>query len=296
MKKEKNLTYKIVVGCFATIPLSLTILFTILAINNPGTSSIKFIVMACFLGVISIAIYIGLIAGIILSKIEKKVLQNGFDAEGRIVSAKFILGGASYPDVFSRNEEEYNNKPICENGRYRIKIAFENKNGKNIQKTALSPFLNKYQLSYLVEKGNINIKVYKNKFAFTQEMLETEIEKMPQDQKVLKLKNDKVKIKTGLYFAKSKTTTNCNVASTNEYNLYVKKRSSINNVAQVGDDSYICFVKYYAVINGERKYFIKYLNIRDFSRVQANQKENLPLPILIKDNNAYIDFDNLPIV
>lgn len=296
MKKEKNLTYKIVMGCFATIPLALTILFTVLAINNPGTPAIKFIIMASFLGVISIAIYIGLIAGIIQSKIEKEVLENGLDSKGRIVSAKLVLSSSSYP-VVSKNEEEYNNKPICFYGQYRIKLAFTNQNGKEIQKTSyLSPLLNKFELSYLVEKNNINIKTYKNNFVFTQEMFDFEIENMPQDQKVLKLKNDKVQIKTGLYFAKSKKLTNLIVSSTSEYNLYVKKKSSINNVAQVGEGAYICSVKYYAIVDGGRKYFVKYLNTRDFSRVQANQKENLPLPILIINNNAYIDFDKLPIV
>ena len=34
--------------------------------------------------------------------------------------------------------------------------------GKEIKKVALfSPLLNKYQLSYLIEKGQVNIKVYK---------------------------------------------------------------------------------------------------------------------------------------
>lgn len=295
MKKEKNLTFKIVMGCFVIIPLALIVLFIVLAINNPGTSAIKFIVMACFLGAISIAIYIGLIVGLFLSIIEKEILKKGYYTKGRIVSAKLVLSGTSYPMVSSRYEEEYNNKSVCFSGQYRIKVAFTNQNGKRIQKVAyLSPLLNKYELSYLVENESLVIKAYNNNYAFTHEMFNSIIETMPTNQKVLKLKNDKIKIKTGLFFAKSKNITN--TSSTSEYNLYVKKKSSINNVAQVGEASYICTIKYYAIINGERKYFVKYLNVRDFSRIQANQKENLPLPILIKNDNAYIDFDNLPIV
>ena len=38
------------------------------------------------------------------------------------------------------------------------------------------------------------------------------------------------------------------------------------------------------------------MNVRDFSRIQANQKVNLPLPIILHEDNAYIDYDKLPIV
>lgn len=296
MKKEKNLTFNIVRACFCIIPLGLAFMFIYFAIKNPGIPSIKFYIFAGFLGFIGLLTLINYPVEIVQLKIEAKILECGVDKKGKIVSAKFILGSGSYPTV-SKNEQEYNNKPICETGQYRIKIAFENENGKRIQKTALfSPLLNKYQLSYLAEKSNINIKVYKNKFVFTQDMFDLEIKDMPQEQKVINLKNDKIIIKTGIHFKKSKKLENAQTSNTSDYGLYAKRKSSPNNVAQVGEGSYICKVKYFANINGEKECFINYLNLRDFSRIQANQRDNLPLPLLIQDNKAYIDFDALPII
>ena len=295
MKKEKNLTFNIVRACFCIIPLGLAFMFIYFAIKNPGIPSIKFYIFAGFLGFIGLLTLISYPVEIIQSKIEAKILECGVDKKGKIVSAKFILGSGSYPAV-SKNEQEYNNKPICETGQYRIKIAFENENGKRIQKTALfSPLLNKHQLSYLVEKGCVNIKVYKNKFAFTQEMFDLEIKDMPQDLKVINMRNNQIVIKTGIYFKKSKKLKNAYASNTNEYNLYANRERHITK-GDMSDIHYTCKVKYYANINGEKQYFIKYLNLRDFSRIQANQKDNLPLPLLIQDNKAYIDFDALPII
>ena len=297
MKKEKNLTFNIVRVCFCIIPLGLSLMFIYFAIKNHGISSIKFYIAAGFLGFIGLLTLISYPVEIIQTKMENKTLEYGVPAKAKIVSAKFMLGSGFYPDV-SKNEQEYNNKPICETGKYRIKIAFENENGKRIQKTALFlPLLNKYQLSYLVEKESINIVVYKNRFAFTQEMFDAEIAQMPQDQKVLTLKNDKITIKTGIYLKRTKKLENAIESSTKEYSLYAQRKTSPNNAAQIGEGAYyICKVKYYANVDGERKFGINYIGLREFSRIQANQQANLPLPLLIKDNKMYIDYDNLLII
>ena len=123
----------------------------------------------------------------------------------------------------------------------------------------------------------------------------TKIEQMPQEPKVINLKNDKIIIRTGIYFKKSKKFKNAYTSSIKEYSLFANRerhpaRGEMSNIY------YTCKVKYYANINGEKQYFVNYLNLRDFSRIQANQKENLPLPILIQGNKAYIDFDALPII
>ncbi|MBQ7351287.1 MAG: hypothetical protein IJW59_00250 [Clostridia bacterium] len=296
MKKETNLTFNIVRVCFCIIPLGLSLMFIYFAIKNPGIPSIKFYIFAGIFGLVGIFTLASYFFDIIQSKTEKKILECGVDRKGKIICAKFTLGHISYPNV-SKKEEKYNYKPICENGQYIIKIAFESDDGKEIQKTAFpSPLLNKQQLSYLVEKGNLNIKVYKNKFALTQEMLDSELENMPQDQKIINLANNKIFINTGIYFKKSKKLKNALSSNTSEYDLYAKRKSSPNNVAQTGGGAYICKVKYYTNINGKNEFFINYLNIRDFSRIQANQNENLPLPLLIQDNKVYIDFNNLPII
>lgn len=295
MKKENNLTFNIVRACFCIVTLGLSVLFVNFAIKNPGVPSIKFYIAAGFFGFIGLIILISYPFDIIQAKIEAKILKYGVDKKGKIISAKFILISGALPNV-SKRETEYNNKPLCETGEYRIKIAFENEMGKEIKKVALfSPLLNKYQLSYLIEKGQVNIKVYKNKFAFTQEMFDLEIKDMPQDQKVINLKDNKIVIKTGIYFTKSRKLTNAHAASTKEYNLFVKKESSITKGDTTGIH-YYCKVKFYANVNGENKYYIKHLSLRDFSRIQANQHDKLPLPLLISDNKAYIDFDRLPII
>lgn len=294
MKKEKKstLTTDIISICFFVIPFGLALMFIYFARKNPGVPSIKFIIFASFFGFLALITFLGFIISIIQTKMENKTLEYGVPAKAKIVSAKFMLGSGFCPDV-SKNEQEYNNKPICETGKYRIKIAYTNENGKEIQKVALfSPYLDRYQLSYLVEKESINIVVYKNRFAFTQEMFDAEIAQMPQEQKVINLKNDKIIIKTGIYFKKSKKLENAYASNTNEYNLFARHITKGDR----SDVYYTCKVKYYANINGEKQYFIKYLNLRDFSRIQANQKDNLPLPLLIQDNKAYIDFDKLPII
>lgn len=288
MKKEKKSTLitDIISICFFVIPFGLALMFIYFAIKNPGVPSIKFIIFASFFGFLALITFLGFIISIIQTKMENKTLEYGVPAKAKIVSAKFMLGSGFYPAV-SKNEQEYNNKPICETGKYRIKIAYTNENGKEIQKVALfSPYLDRYQLSYLVEKGSINIVVYKNRFAFTQEMFDAEIAQMPQDQKVLTLKNDKITIKTGIYLKRTKKLENAIESSTKEYSLY----------AQTGEGAYICKVKYYANVDGERKFGINYIGLREFSRIQANQQANLPLPLLIKDNKMYIDYDNLLII
>ena len=298
MKKEKKstLTTDIISICFFVIPFGLALMFIYFAIKNPGVPSIKFIIFAIFFGFLALITFLGFIISIIQTKMENKTLEYGVPAKAKIVSAKFMLGRGFYPDVRT-TEEEYNNKPICDVGSYRIKIAYTNENGKEIQKVALfSPYLDRYQLSYLVEKGSINIVVYKNRFAFTQEMFDAEIAQMPQDQKVLTLKNDQITIKTGIYLKRTKKLENAIESSTKEYSLYAKRKNLTNRSAGVGDSAYICKVKYYANVDGERKFGINYIGLREFSRIQANQQANLPLPLLIKDNKMYIDYDNLLII
>ncbi len=295
-KKESSLISNVVLAGFAIVPLILAIVFVVLAIKNPGMASIKFIVMAVIFGVIGIAIEIAIVSGIIFSVIENKILKNGADAKGRIVSAKLVISKANYPCEQKGKDVEYNNKPICFEGDYRITVEFSGSNGKLIRKTSfLSPFLDKYQLSYLADK-EIDIKVYGNNYALTEEMLKPQLVSMPQDQEVISINNEFIKIKTGIYFKKSKDSVDVVKDSTNSYSLFVKKRSSINNPAKTGESGYTYKVKYDVKINNEKKYFVEFLNSRDFSRVQAVQKENKPLPLLIAKERADIDYDKLPIV
>ena len=91
MKKGKNLISKIFIYCLAVIPLVLTILFVVLALNNPGVDSIKYIIMSVFLGVIGISICIALLYGLVLSQIEETVLNKGKVISAEICAAELIF-------------------------------------------------------------------------------------------------------------------------------------------------------------------------------------------------------------
>ena len=303
MKKNNSLTYKIVMSCFALIPLALTILFVVLAINNPGSASIKYIIMASFLGIISIAICIGVFYGLVLSKIEEIVLCKGKMISAEISGAELVFATYVCPNI-SQNciFYDYNNKPSLADTKYRISFKFLNGNGKKIQKTAfLSPYVTKQELSYLVEKGNIKIMNYKNHIAFTQEMLNNELKDLPLNQNIITKDNEKVKIKFGMHslsLLKTKKTINTVKSKTKKYNLSVRKKRHvrIDYGTESAQTNYLCRVSFSVKINNNESEFTKNMSVRDFSRIQQLQNEGNSLPLLIKNKQAYIDFNNLPIV
>lgn len=303
MKNEKNLTLKIIMSCFALIPLGLTILFVVLAINNPGSTSIKYIIMASFLGVISIAVYIGIFSGLILSKIEEIVLHKGKRIFAEISSAELVFATYVCPNI-SPNciFIEYNDKPSLADTKYRISFKFLSSNGKKIHKTAfLSPYVTKQELSFLVAKGNIEIMNYKNHIAFTQEMLNNELKDMPLNQNIITKDNEKVKIKFGMHslsLLKTKKIINGVKSETKNYKLSIRKKRHIriDYGSESAQTNYLCCVSYNVNINNTEREFTKYMSIRDFSRIQQLQNEGKSLPVLIKNQQAYIGFDSLPIV
>ena len=97
---------------------------------------------------------------------------------------------------------------------------------------------------------------------------------------------------------KNKKITNGVKSETKNYKLSVRKKRHvrIDYGAESAQTNYLCCVSYSVNINNTEREFTKYMSIRDFSRVQQLQNEDKSLPVLIKNQHAYIDFNNLPIV
>ena len=90
MKKNDNLAPNLVLAGFAIITLGLTIFFSILAVKSPRATELGALPMAIIIGIITFAIYVALITGLVCIIIDKKVLKNGVDTIGKIISAKLL--------------------------------------------------------------------------------------------------------------------------------------------------------------------------------------------------------------
>ncbi len=304
MKKD-NKTATIVFLCLGTVLLAVCAVFVNLGIKNPGLPSVKFYIFAGFTGLIGALFIISLIAEAILSKIEKVVLEKGTYVKAKVVSAKLILVGGSKPAVslvshntpYGERDTEYNNNPPCENASYKVYVELLNLQGKKIKKCLPGSF-NNAQLSYFVYEGSVPLKIYKNFIAFSEGYEESLETKVPLDIEILSFKNDKIKIENSLLHAiaikRSKKSPQAYKTKIADYNLFAvgyKSRSDGNSSPR-----YYGMVKFYFEAGGEKKYRIVDLSITNFSRVQLLQNQGKQLPVLIINNQAYIDFDELPIL
>lgn len=279
--ERKNKNYVLYIVPFILLVIFLYLTFT--TNKSLGEGKVFFIIVAVLMTIICFAIIGVLILSPIVKKIESNIENNGYMGKAQVVKATIKGSSEFHPYAPSFEMTDYNNQSICTTAQYEIVLEFKNDKGKTIRRKH-NQFLNRLELSYLINKGDIDVKIFGNSC-----ILKEEIPALAEYKDILTLESE-ITIKNGLYLLFNKGTKkqgeNINV---DDYSLKIKKGYGENASSNSRTRCYIWY-KY----NNEEH--VKLLDIRTFSRIQILQKLGQPLPIIVNQNGCDINYNKLPIL
>lgn len=283
MEKKHNNLIVYILGIIPFILLAVFLYLTFTTSKSLGEGKIFFIVVSILMAIICLGIIGVIIASPIIKKIEQNIENNGYMGKAKVVKATMKASSEFHPHAPSFEMTDYNNQTVCTTAQYEIALEFKNDKGKIIRRKH-SQFLNRLELSYLVNKGDIDVKIFGNHC-----ILKEEIPALAEYKDILTLESH-ITIQNGLYLLFNRRTKKQGKnIKVEDYSLKIKKGYSENASSSSRTRYYICY-KY----NNEE--YIKLLDIRTFSRIQILQKLQKSLPIIINQNSCDIDYNKLPIL
>ena len=159
---------------------------------------IFFIVSAILFGMVSVSLLLLVILHPFYVKMEKELEQFGRPEKAKIVKVKLLHCNFISPRHNDRDKFEYNHEEICGAGIYNIVLEFVNRDGKKIRRSQIER-LTAPEVTALVKKGELDVKVYKNNCKLVEEIPTATF-----DKDILPLNSKEVKITTGLNLLSAK--------------------------------------------------------------------------------------------
>jgi len=159
---------------------------------------IFFIGASILFGMISAALLLLVILHPFYAKMERELEQFGRPEKAKIVKVKLLHYNFVSPRHDDRDKFEYNHEELCGVGTYNIVLEFVNRDGKKIRRTQYET-LTAPEVTALVKKGELDVKVYKNNCKLIEEIPAATF-----DKDILPLNSNEVKITTGINLLSAK--------------------------------------------------------------------------------------------